>query len=102
MDSTESALVHMTGTMLQDRNDGNIAGYAFSKAFELVDHTLLLPQTFKHYKINNLSPPWFESYLSNRSQQVNIHTNLLNTEHILCGAPQGSIYVLCYFVIFYK
>ena len=68
--STESALIHMTDAWLQAINDGTIVGCVlvdFRKAFDLVDHKLLL-QKLKQYKINDLSLSWFESYLSNITQ----------------------------------
>ena len=67
----------MTDTWLQAINDGNIVVCVlvdFLKAFYLVDHKLLLHK-LKQYKINKLSVSWFESYLSHRTQQVNINTN---------------------------
>ena len=45
----------------------------------------------KHYKINKLSLSWFESYLSHRTQQVNINTNQSKTGSVLYGVPHGSI-----------
>ena len=74
-------------------NDGNIVSCGlvdFRKAFDLVDHKLLL-QKLKHYKINKLSLSWLESNLSHRTQQVNINTNQSKTGSVLYGAPQGSI-----------
>ena len=50
--------------------------------------------------INDLSRSWFELYLSNRTQQVNINTNQSNTENILCGVPRGSILGPLLFLIF--
>ena len=100
--STESALLHMTDTWLQALNDGNIVGCVlvdFRKAFDLVDHKLLL-QKLKQYKINKLSLSWFESYLSDRTQQVNINTNQSKTGSVLYGVPQGSILGPLLFLIF--
>ena len=62
----------MTDTWLNTSNDGNIVGCVlvkFRKAFDLVDHKLLL-QKLSYYKMSNLSLSWFESYLNNRTQQV--------------------------------
>ena len=92
----------MTDTWLQAINDGNIVGCVlvnFRKAFNLVDHIFLL-QKLKHYKINKLSLSWFESYLSHRTQQVNINTNLSKTGSVLYGVPQGSILGTLLFLIF--
>ena len=79
----------MTDTWLQAFNDGNIVGCVlvdFRKAFDLVDHKLLL-QKLKQYEINKLSLSWFESYLSHRTQQVNINTNQSKTGSVLYGVP---------------
>ena len=92
----------MTDAWLQAINDGKIVGCVlvdFRKAFDLVDQKLLL-QKLKQYKTNDLSLPWFESYLSNRTQQVNINTNQSKTENVLCGVPQGSILGPMLFLIF--
>ena len=92
----------MTDTWLQAMNDGNIVGCVFvdfRKAFNLVDHIFLF-QKLKHYKINKLSLSWFESYLSHRTQQVNINTNQSKTGSVLYGVPQGSILGTLLFLIF--
>ena len=80
----------MTDAWLQAINDGKIVGCVlvdFRKAFDLVDHKLLL-QKFKQYKINDLS------------EQVNINTNQSKTENVLCGVPHGSILGPLLFLIF--
>ena len=92
----------MTDTWLQAINDGNIVGCVlvdFRKTFDLVDHQLLL-QKLKHYKINKWSLSWFESYLSHRTQQVNINTNHSKTGNVLYIVPQGSILGPLLFLIF--
>ena len=61
--STESVLMLMTDTWLNAVNDGNLVGCVsvdFRKAFDLVDHKLLL-QKLRYYKISNLSLSRFES-----------------------------------------
>ena len=83
----------MTDTWLQAINDVNIVGcvlVVFRKAFDLVDHKLLL-QVLKDYKINKLSLSWFELYLSHGTQQLNINTNQSKTGSVLYGVPQVSI-----------
>ena len=43
---------------------------------------------------------WFHSYLSNRTQVVNINYTISDVERVTCGVPQGSILgpllFLCY------
>ena len=91
--STETALILMADTWLNAINIGTIVGCVLvdiRKAFDFLDHKLLL-QKLRHYKNNNLSLSWFDSYLDNRTQQVIINGNELATKTVLCGMPHGSI-----------
>ena len=61
-----------------------------SKAFDVIDHKILL------YKLHNmgvrgLALNWFESYLSNRKQYVEIENTKSNIKEIKHGVPQGSV-----------
>ena len=90
--STESALLLMTDTWLKAINEGKLVGCAmidFRKAFDLVDHKLLLNK-LDIYRFGALSLSWFKSYLSNRTQQVVINNSRSNIGDI-CGVPQRSI-----------
>ena len=92
----------MTDNWLHAINDGNIVGCIlvdFRKAFDLVDHRLLI-QKLKHYKVNDLSLSWFDSYLNNRTQQVTVNTSQSKAERIRSGVPQGSILGPLLFLIF--
>ena len=60
------------------------------KAFDTLDHTTLLHK-LKYYGINGITLNWFNSYLSNRSQCVEIDM-VLSTKMVMnTGVPQGSI-----------
>ena len=76
-------------------NNGQIIGMVmvdFRKAFDLVDHTLLLKK-LRHYKISGETLLWFSSYLLNRKQKVVINNIESTTENIVCGVPQGTIVI---------
>ena len=74
-----------------------------SKAFDTVDHKILLSKLNKYgIKGNNLM--WFTNYLSNRKQFIEFddhgikrQTDLMN---IRCGVPQGSILGPLLFIIY--
>lgn len=62
--STESALTQITDPWLKAINNGNLVGCImvdFRKAFDLVDHHLLL-QKVRLYRLSELSLSWFDSY----------------------------------------
>ena len=72
----------------------------FSKAFDLIDHEILL-QKLQKCGIRGLANKWFHSYLSNRLQQVEINGNLSsNICRVKHGTPQGSILGPLLFLIY--
>ena len=62
-----------------------------SKAFDTVDHTILLKQ-LEIYGITEANLAWFRSYLTNRKQYICINSdNKEDEQKVTCGVPQGSI-----------
>ena len=61
-----------------------------SKAFDVINHKILLHK-LNTYGIRGVVNTWFENYLSNRSQFVDIENFSSSRKHISCGVPQGSI-----------
>ena len=62
-----------------------------SKAFDTDDHSILLKK-LKLYGITYKNLVWFESYLSNRKQYIEIGENSkTDLKYVACGVPQGSI-----------
>ena len=72
----------------------------FSKAFDLIDHKILL-EKLSNCGIRGIAKKWFESYLSNSKQQVQINGVLSsNICHVSHGTPQGSILGPLLFLIY--
>ena len=82
-----------TEAILKALDDGNFACGIFvdlQKAFDIVDHSILLNKLC-HYGICGLTNKWFESYLANRKQFVSINGFASSTSSITCGMSQGSV-----------
>ena len=91
--SCQTALITLTEKIYEALEAGNYFGLVqldLSKAFDLVNHSLLL-QKLKLYNCSSASTFWFESYLSNRSQSVSIEKTVSSPHKITSGVPQGSI-----------
>ena len=74
--STSHVLINITENIRKALADGNIGCAVFvglQKAFDTVDHQILLAK-LNHYGIRGVSNDWFESYLSNLNQYVSINS----------------------------
>ena len=71
----------------------------FRKAFDVLPHKILLSKLFL-YGCDELSLSWFQSYLHNRSQTVQMNDICSNFNFIRHGVPQGSILGPLLFIIF--
>ena len=70
----------------------------FRKAYDVIQHkTLLKEQYFYGIRRENVRD-WFESYLSERSQNVEFQNTQSYTKPITHGVPQGSILGLILFI----
>ena len=58
------------------------------KALDTIDYSLLLKK-LKLYGITDKNLAWFESYLSNRKQYIEIGEKT-DLKYVACGVPQGS------------
>ena len=62
-----------------------------SAAFDTVDHGILLPRLSNRFGITGTVLEWFRSYLSDRTQFVQVN-DACSASHVLeFGVPQGSV-----------
>ena len=73
-----------------------------SKVFDTVDHSILLKK-LKHYGITDKNLAWFEIYLSNRKQYIEIgEKSKTDLKYVTCGVLQGSILGPLLFLVYVK
>ncbi|MEW8544961.1 MAG: reverse transcriptase family protein, partial [Candidatus Thiodiazotropha sp.] len=100
--SCETALTHMVDSWLSAIDSGKMVGVTlvdFKKAFDLVDHDILLTK-LEIYGIRNETLLWFKSYLMQRQQQVTVNNGKSDIKQVSCGVPQGSILGPLLFLLF--
>ena len=100
--SCEHALLTAQNCLLENLNKNKISLLLlidFSKAFDMVDHSILLSK-LQHYGIRGKALDWFASYLRNREQFVSVNGKDSKTCRIDFGVPQGSILGPLLFVIY--
>lgn len=71
-------------------DDTDVIYLDYEKAFDKVDHSILL-EKLKSYKIGGNLYNWISEYLSNRSQSVVIQGTNSNEAEVISGVPQGTV-----------
>lgn len=100
--STETSLIRLIDELLLNLDKDNVTGLVmidYKKAFDLIDHTLLL-QKLGAIGIHNDYVSLFESYISDRTQYVNIDGCHSTLSDVNLGVPQGSTLGPVLFLIF--
>ena len=76
-------------TSLNNKDHCRAAFLDFKKAFDTVNHTILLDK-LETMGVRGLENKWFKNYLSGREQQVSINGLLSEPGIVTCGVPQGT------------
>ena len=80
-------------------NDTDCIYLDYAKAFDKVDHTLLIRKLSK-YGIHPKIIAWIESFLQGRTQQVVVEGQLSFAALIISGVPQGTVLGPILFLMF--
>ena len=92
--STESALLGVHNDVLCALDDGRCVMLVLldlSAACDTVDHGILLSRLSQCIGVQGSAYTWFESYLSSRSQFVQVRDTSSSDRQLTCGLPQGSL-----------
>ena len=90
--STEHALLHILNTISTALNENKYCIGIFldlKKAFDTVPHDLLLKKLQK-LGISGTALKWFSSYLSNRTQKVEVNNTLSDSQELNMSVFQGT------------
>ena len=97
-----SVIWQLVDKILSALNEGDFVLGVFldlSKAFDTVDHGILLMKLYK-YGVRGVAYDWIQSYLQDRNQFVSFNDCDSRTMPIECGVPQGSILGPLLFLIY--
>ena len=92
--STETALLRVQNDLLQavDKHGGAILVLLdLSAAFDTIDHSKLLETLEKSFGISGSALQWVSSYLTDRTQTVQVGEALSEPQKLKYGVPQGSV-----------
>lgn len=91
--STDHAILSIVDKIrkaIEERNYSCGIFLDFSKAFDTVNHKILLGK-LEHYGIRGIANDWFKSYLTDHQQVVVVNNTTSRKCNITCGMPQGSV-----------
>ena len=103
--SCETATVIVVNDIKEHLAEGKLAALQFldlSAAFDTIDHDILLERLMESYGIKDKALKWLESYLMNRTFNVNINGINSNRQKLKYGVPQGSLLGPLLFILYTK
>ena len=101
--SCNTQLVTFCDSLALSLNDNirtNVVYFDFQKAFDSVNHDIILQKLKYQYNIDGKLLQFFVNYLKGRFQQVVIGNEKSKTQAVTSGVPQGSIVGPILFVLF--
>ena len=102
----KSCLTQMTNVIdnisssLNMRHDVDMVYFDFAKAFDSVNHDIILQKLKSEFKIDGIMLKFIKEYLRDRTQKVVIGDNSSDSLPVESGVPQGSILGPLLFVLF--
>ncbi|CAB4022238.1 Hypothetical predicted protein, partial [Paramuricea clavata] len=97
--STETALINIYDRLINNLDNNSINGIIFTdfkKAFDLVDHKMLISK-LHIYGFEEISLKLVTSYLTSPKQCNSLNSQLSSSQLLTHGVPQGSILAPYYF-----
>ena len=92
--STETAVLLTLDNTFHSIDQGMSTVLVFldlSAAFDTIDNSILLNRLQSSFGIHDTALSWFHSYLSNRTQFLQIGNSRSSISHCPTGVPQGSL-----------
>jgi retron-type reverse transcriptase len=92
--STETALIRMLDDVYTAADNGKatmLLSLDLSAAFDTIDHHILVERLRVSFGVTGAALAWISSYLTNRSQAVQIGADRSNVSTCSFGVPQGSV-----------
>ncbi|MCP4458353.1 MAG: reverse transcriptase family protein, partial [Cytophagales bacterium] len=101
--SCTTQLIPFIDSLALSLNNGlrtDVIYFDFAKAFDSVNHDIILRKLKYHFKVDGAMLKFLVNYLQNRMQRVVIDQHMSSVAQVISGVPQGSILGPLLFVLF--